>query len=207
MQHYNSDSIYGLTLTWVTSENSTKQLECQIILTRSSSPSLDPISCWLASLPRCPVSTALVRVPLPTPNFALLFPTLFSRPVTTSGYGEISGPRTPLSGFAPKQTKESSAWLATHIVLHKYLDPTKKLKRTVEHENDGYTNCNWCSWYSHQRISKKTRGNGNKRTSGDNPNYSIVEIGQNTEKSPGDLRRLVVTETPMLTLIWKTLKE
>ncbi len=30
-------------------------------------------------------------------------------------------------------------------------------------------------------------------TSGDNPNYSIVEISQNTEKSPGDLRRLAVT--------------
>ena len=27
---------------------------------------------------------------------------------------------------------------------------------------------------------------------GDNPNYSIVEIGKNTEKSPGDLRRLAV---------------
>ena len=26
--------------------------------------------------------------------------------------------------------------------------------------------------------------------SGDHPTYSIVEIGQNTEKSPGDLRRL-----------------
>ena len=35
----------------------------------------------------------------------------------------------------------------------------------------------------------------NKRTSGDHPNYSIVEIGQNTEKSPGDLRRLAVTQT------------
>ena len=29
MQHYISDSIYGLTLAWITSENSTKQLECQ----------------------------------------------------------------------------------------------------------------------------------------------------------------------------------
>ena len=28
-------------------------------------------------------------------------------------------------------------------------------------------------------------------------NYSIVKIGQNTEKSPGDLRRLVVSQTPM----------
>ena len=32
---------------------------------------------------------------------------------------------------------------------------------------------------------------------GDHPNYSIVEISQNTEKSPGDLRRLAVTQTPV----------
>ena len=31
--------------------------------------------------------------------------------------------------------------------------------------------------------------------SGDHPNDSIVEIGQNTKKSPGDLRRLAVTQT------------
>ena len=38
----------------------------------------------------------------------------------------------------------------------------------------------------------------NKRTSGDHPDYSIPEIGQNTEKSPGgDLRRFVVTQTPV----------
>ena len=33
----------------------------------------------------------------------------------------------------------------------------------------------------------------NKKKSGDHPNYCIIEIGQNTEKSPGDLRRLAVT--------------
>ena len=33
------------------------------------------------------------------------------------------------------------------------------------------------------------------RTSGDPPNDSIIENGQNTEKSPGDLRRLAVTQT------------
>ena len=33
--------------------------------------------------------------------------------------------------------------------------------------------------------------------SGDHPNYSIVENGQNTKRSPGDLRRLAVTQTPM----------
>ena len=35
------------------------------------------------------------------------------------------------------------------------------------------------------------------RMSGDHPNYSIIENGQNTEKSPGDLRRLAVTQTPV----------
>ena len=37
----------------------------------------------------------------------------------------------------------------------------------------------------------------NKRTSGDYSNCSSVEIGQNTVKSPGDLRRLAVTQTPV----------
>ena len=32
----------------------------------------------------------------------------------------------------------------------------------------------------------------NNRTSGDYPNYSIVKVGQNTAKSPGDLRRLLL---------------
>ena len=30
----------------------------------------------------------------------------------------------------------------------------------------------------------------------DYPDNSIIKIGQNTEKSPGDLRRLAVTQTP-----------
>ena len=31
----------------------------------------------------------------------------------------------------------------------------------------------------------------------DPPNYSIVAINQNTEKSPGDLRRLALIQTPV----------
>ena len=65
----------------------------------------------------------------------------------------------------------------------------------MEHESDGDTNYNWRERYSHQRISKWTGRLGNKRTSGIHPNYSIVEIGLNTKKSPGDLRRLAVTQT------------
>ena len=36
----------------------------------------------------------------------------------------------------------------------------------------------------------RTGGVGNNGTAGDCPNHSIVEIGQNTEKSLGDLSRL-----------------
>ena len=59
----------------------------------------------------------------------------------------------------------------------KYLDLARELKKTVEHESDVYTNCDWCSCYSHRRIIKVTGGLGNKRTSGDHPNYYIIENG------------------------------
>ena len=77
----------------------------------------------------------------------------------------------------------------------KYCDLAKELKKTAEHESNVYTNYNWCSWYSHQMIIKATGGLGNKRTRGDHLNYYTIEIGQNTEKSPGELRRLSVTQT------------
>ena len=65
----------------------------------------------------------------------------------------------------------------------------------MEHEVDNYTNHDWCFLYSHQRIIDGNGGIGGRRTSGDHPNYSIIENSQNTEKSPGDLRRLAVTQT------------
>ena len=76
----------------------------------------------------------------------------------------------------------------------KYLDLAMELKKYVEHERDNYTTCNWCSWYSHQMISTRTAVFGNNRTVGDCLNYSIIEISQNTEKSPGDFKRLAVTQ-------------
>ena len=66
------------------------------------------------------------------------------------------------------------------------------MKHKKKHETDHCTNCNWCSWYSDQRIVKGTGGLRGWRTSGDHSNYNIIDIGQNTEKSPGDLRRLAV---------------
>ena len=80
----------------------------------------------------------------------------------------------------------------------------------MEQESHGDTNLNWRSRYSHQKIGRRTGGLGYKKTSGEHPSSSIVEIGQNTKKNPGDLKRLAVTQTPMenhkLTLVWKTLK-
>ena len=64
------------------------------------------------------------------------------------------------------------------------------------HKGDINTNFNWCTWNDPQRLSKRTGEVRNRRTSGDHPNYCIVVVGQNTEKSPGDLRRLAVTQTP-----------
>ena len=67
----------------------------------------------------------------------------------------------------------------------------------MEHEGDHYTILDWCFSYSHLNINKGTGGFGNKRTNRDHPNYYIFENGKNTEKSPGDLRRLAVTQTPV----------
>ena len=61
-----------------------------------------------------------------------------------------------------------------------------------------------------QRICKETGRLGNKRINGDHPDNSISKISQNTEKSPGDTRKLAFAQTPVrnhqLTLVWKTLK-
>ena len=79
----------------------------------------------------------------------------------------------------------------------KYFNHARELKKTVEHESDVYTNCNWCSWCTHRRIKKGAGGLGNEGMRGDPPNYYIIEISENTEKSPGDLGRLDVTQTPV----------
>ena len=57
-------------------------------------------------------------------------------------------------------------------------------------------------------VQEGPGGLGNKWTSRDHPNYSIIEIGLDTEKSPGDLTRHAVSQTPVrihrLTLLLKT---
>ena len=93
----------------------------------------------------------------------------------------------------------------------KYLDLARELKKkTMEHESDIDTNSNWFAQYSHQKIGTGTEGVGNKRTSGDHSNYSIIKIGQNTKKSLktcGALLSLRLQwKTHQLTLVWRTPK-
>ena len=40
------------------------------------------------------------------------------------------------------------------------------------------------------KIDTWTGGLGNRRTSGDHPNYSIIEIDQNNEEISGELKRV-----------------
>ena len=92
----------------------------------------------------------------------------------------------------------------------KYLDLAKRAEEAMEHEDDGDTNCSWGIWNDIQRIVKGTGRLRNQRTSWNHPDYSIIMIGRNTEKSPGDLRRLAVSHTPVkdhqLMFMWKILK-
>ena len=59
------------------------------------------------------------------------------------------------------------------------------------------TNCNWRSWMGTPRFGKGASGVRHRSMIRDHTNYSIVDIGQNTEKSSGDVRRLDITQTPM----------
>ena len=69
------------------------------------------------------------------------------------------------------------------------------IEKAVEHESDDRTNYDWCFWHNNKRNIKRPGVLRSWRTGRDYPNNSIIKIGQNTEKSPGDLRRLAVTQT------------
>ena len=71
----------------------------------------------------------------------------------------------------------------------------------MEREGDGDTNCNWCTWNNPQRIDKGPGRLRNQRTSRDHPDYSITKISQNTELSPGVLRRLAVSQISVKSLL------
>ena len=89
------------------------------------------------------------------------------------------------------------------------LRPCERTKKAVEDDGDTIYNC--CSCNGSQRLGKKAGKVGNRRNVSRLSNYCIVEICQNTEKSPGHLRRLAVTQIPLKdyqpTLVGKNLQE
>ena len=67
----------------------------------------------------------------------------------------------------------------------------------MDHEGDGGISCNRFTWNDFKMIGKGTGKIGNQKTSRNHPSYSFVKISQNIEKSPGDLRRIAVSQTPV----------
>ena len=137
MQHFISVSIYGLTLAWITSENSTKLLECRHLESIFFAVAVPSLLCYclrspvltapvrgstptllLTRLSAVPLPTALVRVPSSTACQLLCPANSLSRPLTTSGYGEISGPRILCLVSRQNRQRNRLLWRATHIVLH-----------------------------------------------------------------------------------------
>ena len=57
----------------------------------------------------------------------------------------------------------------------KYIDLARELKKTMEHEGDNYTNCDWCLWHGNYRIIKGPGRFGCWRPSEDHPKNSIIE--------------------------------
>ena len=85
------------------------------------------------------------------------------------------------------------------------------LKKAVEHGSNDDINCYWRTWYDSRSFGKKNRGNENQMKNRDHPDYIIVMISQNTEKSPGDRRKFAAIQALLkdnqLTLVRNTQKE
>ena len=88
------------------------------------------------------------------------------------------------------------------------LRPCQRTGKVMDNERDNNTTYNWCAKYGRQRFGKRPRRARNRKTWRDHPKYNISRIGENTEKSPGGLRRLAVVQIPAKdyqpTLVWKT---
>ena len=63
----------------------------------------------------------------------------------------------------------------------------------MEHMHEDNTNCSGWTWNSPQNLREGAGKIGNLWENWDHPDYSIVEIGQNTQKSLRDHKRHVVT--------------
>ena len=126
------DSRYGLTLAWVTSENSTMLLESDSSWLTVAGPypmlpRFSAVRCLvltapvrsstqlLCSLLSCPAATAFSPVQPPTVSPGSRRQLSFASPYHFRIRRDFMS-KNPLSGFAPKQTR--LLWRPTHIVLH-----------------------------------------------------------------------------------------
>ena len=77
--------------------------------------------------------------------------------------------------------------------IQKYLDLTREQK-SMEHQNDGDTNCSCCTWNGPQRIEEEIRTE-HQRKNQDHSNYNIVEIGQKYPEESWSLGDLNVSHS------------
>ena len=84
-------------------------------------------------------------------------------------------------------SQQTTEWKSKKAKERQVPRPCQSVKKAVEHECDGDTNCNWCTWNGTQKLWKVA---GKLEIRRRIETISIIEIGLNTEKSPGDLKRL-----------------
>ena len=77
----------------------------------------------------------------------------------------------------------------------------QRTKKVLEHDCDGATNYNWHTWNGLEKLGKVVERVGNSRPNRDHLNSKIVEISQNSEKSPLDLRRRAERPLSLLLLL------
>ena len=83
------------------------------------------------------------------------------------------------------------------------LGPCQRTKISMKYESGRDTIYDWCAWNSPQRLDKENGKVGNQRTKQKHPNYCFVTIKQKSEKIPGDLSGLAITQTPSNTSVKK----
>ena len=95
-----------------------------------------------------------------------------------------------------KKREPAMVWKKIKQKMRQVLGLCLITKNAIAHEVDGDINNNWNARNNPLRISKGTGRHINQRTSVDYPDYNIIKINQNNEKSPGSLSSLALTQPP-----------
>ena len=122
---------------------------------------------------------------------------------------KINNENLPYSGLCYSSRLHSENQRKQKKKKDKYLDLARELRKLWN---------TWVTmipilvdWNGPQRHGKLVGRRGNYRTNWNHSNNSIVEISQNVEKNPGDMREFTVTQIPVkdhqLMLVLKTHKE